>query len=173
MYPQVDNGFRLYNQFLVFTYSQLQKLFPDSFLGDISDWDGYLKIDLTSSDLPFKTPAEFVLQPDYYSLIVSGRLPRPGKFVEQSLSFCKSFCAVLLNREIVKSELARGLSAFDYAVMLDGPEKNYLTAIQSPTSHFFSNGWISASDKTTSVSQNRSFTVKLPSENGINRDDWI
>ena len=137
MNRQVDNGFRLYNQFAVFTYSQLQNLFSDSYLGDISDWDGYVKIDLTSPDLPFKTPAEFVLQPDYHALIVSSHLPRPGKFVEQSFSFCKSFCAALLAHEIVKSELIRGLSAFDHAVMLDGPEKKYLSAIENPASHFF------------------------------------
>ena len=170
---QVDSGFRLYNQFAVFTYRQLQNLFPDSYLGDISDWDGYLKIDLTSPDLPFKTPAEFVLQPDYHALIVSSHLPRPGKFVEQSISFCKSFCAALLNHEIVKSELIRGLSAFDHAVMLDGPEKNYLSAIENLTSHFLSSGWISSSDKITTVSQYRSFAIKLRSEDGINRDEWI
>ena len=137
---QVDNLFMLYNQVAVFTCSQLQNLFSDSYLGDISDWDAYLKIDLTSPDLPFKTPAEFVLQPDYHALIVSSHLPRPGKFVEQSqsLSFCKSFCAALLAHEIVKSELIRGLSAFDHAVMLDGPEKNYLSAIENLTSHFSS-----------------------------------
>ena len=149
-------------------------MFSDSFLGDISDWEWYLKIDLTSSDLPFKTPAEFVLLPHYHSLIVSSRLPRPGKVVEQSFSFCKSFCAVLFNHEIGKSELVRGLSAFDYAAKLDGPEKNYLSAIESHhTSHFFSNGWISVSDNATTVSQYRSFTVKLRSESGVNRDDWI
>ena len=36
------------------------------------------------------------------------------------------------------SKLIRGLSAFDYAVMLDGPEKNHLSAIKSLTSHFVS-----------------------------------
>ena len=170
---RVDNGFRLYNQFAVFTYSQLQNLFHDSFLGDISDWDGYLEIDLAKPDLPFKSPAEFVLQPDYHALVVSSHLPRPSVFVVQSLAFCKSFCAALLNHEIVKSKLIRGLSSFDYAVMLDGPEKNYLSAIEDLTSHFFSSGWLSSSDKVTVVSQYRSFATKLRSEDEVNRDDWI
>ena len=42
-------------------YNQLQSILPDSVLGNISDWDHYLKIDLNQHDLSFKTPDEFVL----------------------------------------------------------------------------------------------------------------
>ena len=140
MHNQVDNGFRLYNQFSVFVYSQLQNLFPDSFLGDITDWDNYSKIDLSAANLPFKTPAEFVLGADYQARIITSRLPRPSKFVEQTMSFCKAFRGVLLNHEVIKSDLLRGLSSFDHAVLLDGPEENYVSAVESLTSYFVSCG---------------------------------
>ena len=138
MHNQVDNGFRLYNQFSVFVYSQLQNLFPDSFLGDITDWDNYLKIDLSAANLPFQTPAEFVLGADYQALIFTSRLPRSSKFVEQTMSSCKAFCGVLLNHEVIKSDLLRGLSSFDHAVLLDGSEENYVSAVESLTSYFVS-----------------------------------
>ena len=173
MHIQVDNGFRLYNQFSVFVYSQLQNLFPDSFLSDITDWDNYLKIDPPAANLPFKTPAEFVLGADYQALIITSRLPRPSKFVEQTMSFCKAFCGVLLNHEVIKSDLLRGLSSFDHAVLLDGPEENYVSAVESLTSYFVSCGWMTASNKVKAVSQYRSFAIKLRAESGIIRSDWV
>ena len=87
-------GFKIFNQFTVFIYSQLQNLIPDSFLGDISNWDSYLKIDFSNSELPLKNPAEFAPNPDFHSLVTSSRLPRPSRFIEQSLAFCKSFCSI-------------------------------------------------------------------------------
>ena len=132
-----------------------------------------MKIDLAAANLPFKTPAEFILGADYQALVISSRLPRPSKFVEQSLSFCKPFCGVLLNHELLKSYLLRGLSSFDHAVLLDGPEQNYLSAIESLTGNFVSNGWMTASDKVKAVSQYRSFAVKLRSKSGISSTDCI
>ena len=169
----LDQGFRIFNQFSVFIYSQLQLILPDSFLGDISEWDSYLKIDLTQTDLPFKTPADFVLNPDYHHLITSSRLPRPSKFVEQSMAFCKSFCGVLLSHNILKSPLIRGLSSFDSAVMLDGPERHYIAAIEDLTSYFVSSSLITPGDKTKCVSQYRSLVTKFRTASDVPRGDWV
>ena len=169
----LDQGFRIFNQFSVFVYSQLQLILPDSFLGDISEWDYYLKIDLTQTDLPFKTSAEFVLNPDYHHLITSSRLPRPSKFVEQSMAFCKSFCDVLLSHSILKSPLIRCLSCFDSAVMLDGPERHYISAIEDLTSYFVSSSLITPGDKTKCVSQYRASVIKLRTVNDVPRGDWV
>ena len=169
----LDQGFRIFNQFSVFIYSQLQLILPDSFLGDISEWDSYLKIDLTQPDLPFKTPADFVLNPDYHHLITSSRLPRPSKFVGQSMAFCKSFCGVLLSHNILKSPLIRGLSSFDSAVMLDGPERHYIAAIEDLTSYFVSSGLITPGDKTKCVSQYRSLVTKFRTASDVPRGDWV
>ena len=113
------------------------------------------------------------MNPTYHELVASSRLPRPSKFVEQSLAFCKAFCTVLLTHEIVTSDLMRGLSAFDPAVMLDGPEQNYVGAIECLSSYFVSKGWLTASNKVTCVSEYRAFTVKLRLVENIPRDGWI
>ena len=170
----LDQGFRIFNQFSVFIYSQLQLILPDSFVGDISEWDSYLKIDLTQTDLPFKTPADFVLNPDYHHLITtSSRLPLPSKFVEQSMAFCKSFCGVLLSHNILKSPLIRGLSSFDSVVMLDGPERHYIAAIEDLTSYFVSSSLITPGDKTKCVSQYRSLVTKFRTASDVPRGDWV
>ena len=170
---EVNQGFKIFNQFTIFVYSQLQNLLPDSFLGDISNWDSYLKIDLTNPELPLKTPAEFALNPDFHSLIASSRLPRPSRFIEQSMAFCKSFCSTLMSHDILKSTLLRGLSCFDHAVILDGLEQNYTVAIEDLTSYFVSTGVISAGDKTKAVSQYRSFVTKLRATNDVPLSDWV
>ena len=170
---RVDYGFRLFNQFAVFTYSQLQNILPDSILGSISDWDSYLALDLDSAELAFKTADQFVLNEDYHRLVVSSRLPRPGKFIEQSMSFCKAFCKQLMAHSIVKSDLLRGLSAFDSPVVLESPEDVYLSAIEKLSSHFVAVGLITSSDKVKSVSQYRSFVSKLRTETIPSFDNWI
>ena len=113
------------------------------------------------------------MNPTYHVLVASSRLPRPSKFVEQSLAFCKAFCTVLFTHEIVTSDLMRGMSAFDPAVMLDGPEQNYVGAIECLSSHFVAKGWLTASNKVTFVSEYRSFIVKLRLVDKTPRDGWI
>ena len=106
---RVEGGFQLFNQFAVFIYSQLQIVLPDSVLGSITDWDSYLIIDLDRADLPYKSPSEFILNENFHKLVLASKLPRPGKFVDQSIAFCKAFCKLLLGHEIIKSDLIRGL----------------------------------------------------------------
>ena len=168
----MGGGFRIFNQFAVFTYSQMQSVLPDSTLGSISDWDNFLQLDLNRVDLPYKTPDEYVLNDDFHRLVLASKLPRPSKFVEQSINFNKTLCKQLLGNDIVKSKLIRGLSAFDPAVILDGPENNYVDAIEKLSSHFVSAGLISSSSKATVVSQYRSFATKLRLE-VPEYDDWI
>ena len=149
------------------------KYLPDSFLGDISDWDNYLTIDLKKTDLPFKTPDEFILNSDFQRLVLSSKLPRPGKFVEQSIAFYKTFCGILLSHKNVTSGLIRGLSCFDSAVILEATEENYSSCIELLTTHFVEKGWISSSEKTTSVSQYRSLVAKFGSSEVTATDDWF
>ena len=138
---QMDSGFRLFNKFAVFLYCQLQIILPDQTLGSISDWDNYLCLDLDRTDLPFKTAPEFVLNVDYHNLVIASKLPRPGKFIDQSIAFCKSFCKILLEHELVNSNLIRGLSSFDFAVMVEGPERHYVSAVEKLTTYFVNSGW--------------------------------
>ena len=154
-------------------YSQLQNILPDSVLGDISDWDHFLKLDLSRADLPFKTPDEFVLNADYHRLVVSSKLPRPSKFIEQTIAFCKSFCGILLSHDIIKSDLVRGLASFDSAVILDGTEEHYTSAIEYLSSHFLVKGRITVSDKANAVSQYRAFVTKLRSMRVVDTADWF
>ena len=164
----------MFNQFAVFVYSQLQSILPDSVLGDISDWDSFLHFDLDQQGLPFKTPDEFVLNEDFPQLVHASKLPRPSKFVEQSIVFCKTLCKQLLRHDLINSDLARGLSAFDVAVMFEGPEKHYLTVIEKLSAHFVSAGWITPSDKVKVTSrQYRSLVTKLRANPIPDYDDWI
>ena len=169
----VEGGFRAFNQFAVFIYSQLQSILPDETLGNISDWDNFLQLDLTQDSLPFKTADEYVLNEDFYRLVSASKLPRPSKFVNQSICFSKTFCKSLMGHENIKSKLMRGLSAFDPAVMLDGTEANYTVAIEDLSSHFASIGLISSSDRVKMVSQYRALVTKFRSGTGLEYDDWI
>ena len=154
-------------------YSQLQSILPDSVLGSISDWDNYLKLDLTQADLPFKSADDFVLNSDFHRLVTSSKLPRPSKFIDQSIAFYKAFCRILLQHKIVKSDLIRGLSCFDSAMVLDGGEDRYISAIEQLTSHFASHGSITASDKTKAISQYRALVVKFRSSQIDRTVDWF
>ena len=145
----------------MFLYSQLQNILPDSSLGAITDWDRYISLDFTDPALPFKSPDEFILNEDFHKLVLASKLPRPSKFVEQSISFCKAFCKDLLDHELVQSNLARGMAAFDLAVMVEGPETNYVSAIEKLSTHFVSTGWLSPSEKVKVVSQYRAFVTLL------------
>ena len=146
---------------------------PDSTLGNISDWDSFLALDLDSTELPFKTADQFILNKNYHRLVLASRLRRPSKFIEQSVSFCKAFRKQLMTRDIVRSDLLRGLSAFDSHVILESPEDVYVSAIEKLSTHFVAVGLISSSDKIKAVSQYRSFVSILRSGTSLNYDNWI
>ena len=93
--------------------------------------------------------------------------------MEQSISFCKIFCKQLLAHNFVQSDLIRGLSASDPAVILENPEELYNTAIEKLTSHFVSVGLLSPKDKVKAVSQYRSFLSKLRDSSVPEYSDWI
>ena len=169
----LDGGFRMFNQFAVFVYSQLQNILPDSVLGNISDWDTFLSLDLDSASLPFKTAANFILNEDFHRLVYSSKLPRPSKFIDQSLCFCKTYCKQLLDHDIVKSDLLRGLSAFDSSVILESPEIVYVAAIDKLSSHFVSIGLFSSGDKVKQMSEYRSFVTKLRLSPLPSYDNWV
>ena len=132
----MGSGFRVFNKFVVFLYSQLQNILPDQTLGSILDWDSSLCLDLDRTDLPFQTASEFVLNVHYHNLVIAGKLPRSSKFIDQSIAFCESFCKILLQHELVNSDLIRGLSSFDFAVMIDGPG-GVLYQLIGKTQHIF------------------------------------
>ena len=99
--------FRVYSAFATFTYSQLQAILPDSFLGEVSDWDHFLSIDLSSNSLPLKTAADFLRNRDFANLVAESDIPTPTHFVEQALCFCRNICALLLSHKVCKSKLVR------------------------------------------------------------------
>ena len=146
---------------------------PDSTLRNVSDWDSFLALDSDSTELPIQTADQFILNENYHRLVLASRLPRPSIFIEQSVSFCKAFCKQLMTHDIVRSDLLRGLSAFDSPVILESPEDVYVSAIEKLSTHFVANGLISASDKVKAVSQYRSSVSILCSGTALNYDDWI
>ena len=163
----------MFSQFAVFTYSQLQNILPVGILGSVSDWDTYLGLDLDLASLPFKRLDEFVLNEDYYRLVLSSKLPRPSKFIGESISFCKSFCKQLMTHDIIKSALLRGLSVFDSPVVLESPGEVYISAIGKLSSHFVATGLFSSTDIVRAVSQYQSFVSKLRAGPISGYDDWV
>ena len=53
VHESISGGFRLYNQFCVFAYSQLQAIFSTTHLGNVADWDSYLSLNMDDETLPF------------------------------------------------------------------------------------------------------------------------
>ena len=112
-----------------------------------------MSLNVDQPELPFKISDYFVLNEDFHRLVVASRLPCPSKLGEQSISFCKAFCKPVSHNETEKSDLIKGLAAFDPAVFFESPEKHYSTAIEKLSTHLVTFGWISASDKLKIISQ--------------------
>ena len=165
-------GFRLYSQFAVFVYSQLQSILSDEVLGSVTDWDKFLNLDMDDTNLKFKGRAEFLQNKDFSTLVSQSRVPTPSKFVDQCITFYQSFCRILLNHDVLRSDLVRGLSCFDPAVLLDSPEKHYRDCIERLVSYFAECGWLPTTSKDLVVSQYRSFVSKIRKEK-VNPDDWL
>ena len=117
-------------------------------------------LDSDSTSVPFKTAYEFVLNEDLNRLVLDSKLPRPSKFIEQFVSFCKAFCNQLTIHDSVKSNLLRGLSALDSSAILVSPENVYTEPIEKLFTHFVIVGLFSSSDKVKMVTQYRSFISK-------------
>ena len=97
------------------------------------------------------TADEFVLNEDFHRLVLASKLPRQSKFVDQSISFGKGFCKQLFAHGFVQSDILRGLSAFDSAVIFENPKDLYVIAIEKLTPDFVSVGLFSPSDKVKAV----------------------
>ena len=132
-----------------------------------------MSVDLSQPNLPFKSPDEFILNSEYHNLVSTIKLPRPGNFVEQTISICKAFCGRLLSHEIIKSDLIRGLACVDSGVKLHGSEDQYVAAVECLTGHFVQIGWLNLSEKTKSVSQYRSIVSKFRTVNMRQVEDWF
>ena len=141
------DGFRVYSAFTTFVYSQLQFILPDSFLGNISNWDHFMSIDLTSPDLPIKSVADFMQNKDFAKLVAESDLPTPTRFVEQAICFYKNFCILLLKHKVSKSKLVRGSSVFDEAVVRYGEEENYAHESELLCDYLVQQKWISHTTK--------------------------
>ena len=142
-------------------------------LESFSDWDSYLTIDLDRVGLPYKSFSVFILNEDFHKLVLASKQPCPGKFVDQSIAFCKAFCKLFLGHEIIKSNLVKGLSAFDSSVMIEGSEEHYSVAFEKLSAYFSNAGWISASDKVKITSPYRSFITKLRADPVLDYDNWV
>ena len=167
------SNFRVYSSFATFVYSQLQTILPDSFLGDVSDWDRFLSINLSSPDLPLKTAAEILQNKDFARLITESNLPTPTHFAEQVLCFHKSFCELLLKHELCKSKLVRGFSVFDEAVLRYGEEVDYTHESEILCDYFIRQKWITSVTKPLILSEYRSFVEKFRSHEVSYEGDWV
>ena len=167
------DGFRVYSAFTTFVYSQLQFILPDSFLGNISNWDHYMSIDLTSPDLPIKSVADFMQNKDFAKLVAESDLPTPTRFVEQAICFYKNFCILLLKHKVSKSKLVRGFSVFDEAVVRYGEEEDYTHESELLCDYLVQQKWISHTTKPLVLSEYGAFVEKIRSQNISYEGEWI
>ena len=144
VYGPSPDIFRVYTAFATFTYSQLQVILPDSFLGEVSEWDHFLSIDLSSNSPPFKSAADFLRNRDFANLVAESDIPTPTHFVEQALCFCRNICALLLSHKVCKSNLVRGFSIFDEAIVRHGEEEDYSRECEMHCDFFVESKWISS-----------------------------
>ena len=173
VYGPSPDIFRVYSAFATFTYSQLQVIFPDSFLGEVSDWDHFLSIDLTSPDLPLRTAADFLRNRDFANLVAESDIPTPTHFVEQALCFCRNICALLLNHKVCKSKLVRGFSIFDEAIVRHGEEEDYSRECEMLCDFFVETKWVSANTKPLIYSEYRSFVAQFRSNSVEYDGEWL
>ena len=150
--PNPDK-FCLFSAFATFVYSQLQTILPDSFIGDISDWDHFLTIDLSCPKLPLKTVADFLRNSDFAKLVAESEKPTPTHFVEQALSFNKNICVFLLKHKLCSSKFVRGFSIFDEAVVRHGAEEDYSHESRMLCGFFVEGKWISNAVKPLVISE--------------------
>ena len=167
------DGFRQYSAYATFVYSQLNSILPTSFLGDISNWNKFLSIDLTSADLPLKGPTEFLRDKDFANLVARAEIPTPTHFVEQAVCFYKHFCSLLLKHSIRKSKLIRGMSIFDESVIRHGEEANYRCECEQLCDYLSRYQWIPNSAKPLVLSEYCSFVEKFRSNDVSYDEDWV
>ena len=96
----ISGGFRLYNQFCFFVYSQLQAIFSTTHLENVADWDNYLSFNMDDETLPYKTVDEFLLDRDLSNLSNDSKIPTPRRFIAQVISFYRCFSKILLASEM-------------------------------------------------------------------------
>ena len=168
--PSPPDGFRVFSAFSTFVYSQVQAILPDFFLGDNSNWDHFLTIDLSSPDLPFKTVADFLRNRDFSA---ENDLPTPSHFVEQALRFCENVCILLLKRKLCMSKLVRGFSIFDEAVIRFGEKVDHTHQSEMLCDFFVQQKWVSHTAKPPILSENLSFVEKFRSHDVSYEGEWI
>ena len=173
MDASVAGGFRIYNQFCVFVYTQMQTIFPTSFLGSISNWDNYIQLNMSEVTLPIKTVDEFLQDKDLSDMLYRSKIPTPRKFAEQAISFYRYFIKLLLSCEIATSSFARGLSSFDEAVIRYGEEAQYEDSNQTLAGYFVQQRWISFHVKPVVVSEYCSLVTKFRADKVSSSKEWV
>ena len=173
VHESISGGFRLYNQFCVFVYSQLQAIFSTTHLGNVADWGSYLSLNMDDETLPYKTVDEFLLDRDLSNLINDSKIPTPRRFIAQVISFYRCFLKILLTSELATSSFSRGLSSFDEAVVLGGSEVHYVDSMQLLCGYFVQQKWIAPHIKPVVVSEYCSLITKFRSDKICNNKEWV
>ena len=139
----------------------------------MSGWDHFLSIDLSSTSLPLKTAADFLRNRDFANLVAESDIPTPTLFVEQVSCFCRNICALLLSQKVCKSELVRGFSVFDEAIVRHGEEEDYSRECEMLCDFFVESKWISSKAKLLIYSEYRSFVAQFRSNVVEHYGEWV
>ena len=110
-----------------------------------SDWDHFLSIDLSSTNLSLNTAADFLRNRDFANLVTESDIPTPTHLMEQALCFCRNICALLLSHKVCKS-IVDSLF-FDEANVRHGKEEDYSSEWEMLCDFFVESKWISSNAK--------------------------
>ena len=169
----ISGGTRLYRQFSVFVYSQLQANFSTTHLEKVADWDIYFSLNMDDETLPYKTVDEFLLDRDLSNLVNDNKIPTPKRFIAQVNSFYRASLKLLLTSELATSSFSRGLSSFDEAEVLSGCEVHYTDCIQLLCGYFIQQKWIAPHTKPVVVSEYCSLITKFRSDKICSNKEWV
>ena len=173
LYRRRDIGFRLYGQACLFVYSILQFILKDSFLGPSCNWDHYLSLNFEDPEVVFVSKEDFMKGSPLQRVLQRCQISTPSRFLEITQKFFVSLCNSLLGNKVLKSDFLRGLSSFDFNVLLSSPSEVYLKSFDRLVDHFIYLGHISCSDRGVLVSEYRSYVCHLRSINPAEPADPI
>ena len=121
-----------------------------------------------------KIPIEQFLPNSPFSRVLERcSISTPSRFLEMTQSFLVSVCNFLIGHPVKKSELLRGLSSFDPAVLLHSNQTVYESSINYLVNRFLAAGWVTSEKYEVTVSEYRSLVIKFRQEKFDIPDDIV
>ena len=141
----------------------LQLVIKDSTLGPSSDWDHFLALTLDDASIQNVPHEEFLKNTPVTRVLQKCQISTPSKFLVITQKLLISFISSLLGNRVIKSDILRGLSSFDFDVLLSSPSSVYTNSISCLVDYFIATKHFPASDRGIVISEYKSYVCYLRS----------